>query len=1077
MKALRQLALLASVASSALLISTTADAQSTRSAIRVRVVNEQGQPLSSVPIEVTHLPTGLTRTIETNSQGLLTASGLPVGGPYRVKVAGGANFLAQELNDIFLELGATESVTVPAIAIAGATPTAAEEESVEEITITAERLVSQLRNGPGRDFSNSDFSKVAAISRDFTSVLALDSKIQVDTSVPRGPAVSVAGANFRFNTITIDGVPQNDNFGLSFNASAVQRTPVALDAIQALNVNVAPYDVTYGNFLGGNINIVTKEGTNEFHGTVYGYYTDDGLTGGRSGGQDLATDGFDETIFGGTLSGPIIEDKMFFFVSYERFDTTIPANQRLLSSEEQAVADEVQSILTNDYGFDPGPFAATDNDASDRILAKINWNITNDHRAVITYQRAEDDVIFDDFPELITLNSNRYNINESIDAYGVQVFSDWSENFSTEFKLGFKDVTNRQVSIDSSTPAFQVFTPVGPVLAGGDQFRQANELDNSSRLFKLKADYRLEQHTLTVGIEQERVDVRNTFLPFSRGQVSFASVDDLRNRVGSTLLFGGSNSGVDEDAIADFAIEYNTAYIQDAWTPTDTLTVTLGARLDWINNNDEVPFNENFQQRNGFANTENLDGKSIFSPRLGVNWEPTDRLTVRGGVGRFGGGQPIIFLSNAYAGNGITRTFANFYAPFFGEPITSAFNQAVQDLPNPEAVANQFQQFLAVNPIGDVDAVSPDFQPLSSWKYSLGLDYVADLSSIGLGDDWEITVDYIYTEVDNGFDIDETRRSVIGTAPDGRPIYDNTDIISGGFNAADYVVTNTNQGNSHVFTANVDKVWDTEDYGTFNMSAGWTHQDVQDVRSYGRFVGFETFAFDPQRDLNNPDLSNSLFEIENRITVQLGWEGYLIGDNLSRVSLFYQGRSGRPVSFVYTGDAVTFGGNFLADAFSADNPGPNLFYVPTGINDPIVTGDAGFLSNLNEFIDNNSCISQYRGQIIPRNSCTSPWVNTVDLTFVQEFEVADGHVVEFNMNILNFTNLLNRNWGRVDAWTLGVPSNIALATTGLTADGSQFVYSAPSADIDFTARSRSPQVQVAQLPSAYRIQFGLRYRF
>lgn len=1072
MKAFRRLALFTTAATTALMLTAAVSAQSTSSSIRIRVLDPTGQPLPGVQVSILHTPTGRIITRSSNEAGVILARGLAVGGEYVVSLTNEGRRLSYGgfvQGDINLDLGETETVTLLAN---GDDPSATQSAGqLEEIEITAERILSALRVGPGRDFSQNDIQSIASVGRDFASTLAVDPSIVVDSSVPRGPAIGIAGQNFRFNTVTIDGVPQNDSFGLSFNASATQRSPISLDAIQAIQVNVAPFDVTYGNFLGGNINIVTRSGDNDFHGGGFFFYTDDGLTGDQIGNDEVALGNFDEVIWGGTLGGPIVEDKLFFFLNFEQFETTRPGNAQTLDQlgVDPAGLERFQQILETEYGFtDAGAFAADETDKDQKILVKLDWNITDRHRMAVAYQRADGDVLFDDFPNQPVLNSNRYNINESLDSYSAQLYSDWTDNFSTEIRVGFKDVKNRQVSVNANTPEFTVFEVNSN--AGGDRFRQANELDTGNRLLRFKAEYLVGNHTLTAGIEQDHLDVRNTFLPFSRGQIFFNTLDDLENRVPNFLLFGGSNSGVREDAIAQFEMDTNTVYLQDEWAVTDTLTVKAGLRWDWINNNDPVPFNQNFQDRNGFANTENLDGKSLLAPRFGFNWDATDRLTVRGGAGLFGGGTPIIFLSNAYSGNGITRSFAEFFAPFFGGPFPAAFDAALADLPNPDAFSNQFQQFLGVNPNAEVDAIDPDFELLSSWKFNLGADYIADLTDLGLGDDWRITLDATLTEVQNGYDIFEGRRSVVGTAPDGRPIYDTQTNV---FNDGDYIVRNTDQGSSFVLSANVDKTWDT-DHGLFNIRAGYTYQDVKDVRSYGRFVGFETFVFEPQADLNTPDLSTSLFEIPHRVTAQFTYENDFWDDNTTRISFLWQGRSGRPASFVFSNGGISpFGGNALADGTQANSgtAGPNLFYVPTGLNDPLVSGDAAFLSELDAFIGSQPCLDEQRGQIAARNSCQSPWVNNLSMTFSQEIPVIEGHKIELLLNVENLGNLINSDWGRVDPWTLNTPSNVALADVAISDDGSQYIYS------ESTAITTNRQPALAQISSVYRIQFGVRYRF
>ncbi len=1035
-------------------------AQSTSSQLRVTVVDLNGNAVGGVDVRITHLPTQRSVTLTSNAAGLVTARGLQVGGPYRVESADRTRYTAEAIEDIFLVIGETGLVDLAV---------SARISELEEVVVVGQKQAERLKFGSGSDFKRETIEGIPSISRDFVSTLATDPKIQVDNSVARGPAVSIAGGNYRYNSVTIDGVSQNDNFGLSQNASATQRTPISIDAIQALEVNVSPFDVTYGNFVGGNINVVTKSGTNDFHGSAYGFTTGDNWTGNKSKGENLGIGNFDEDTYGATFGGPIIKDRLFFFVAYEKFETTVPSNTRTIDNitgVTQADVDEAIDIFKTVYGFDPGTFEAEDKDQDEKILVKLDWFINDDHRAVGSYQRADGDVLFDDFPELAILQSNRYNINETLDAYSFQLFSHWTDRLSTEFKLGFKDVKNRQISVNSDTPDFAVFTAGGGFIgAGGDRFRHSNELDNSTDQIKFKVDYVAGDHTLTAGWEQEEHTVRNLFLPFSKGQYNFFSLDDLRNRNVGFVLYGNSNTGVAKDAEANFSLQVDSFYLQDEWAPTDSLTFKLGLRYDTYSNNDPVVENPFFLERNGFSNTENLDGKDLFSPRFGFNWSATDRLAVHGGGGLFGGGTPLIMLSNSYAGNSITRTFATFLAPFFGPPVSDAIAAAVAALPDPNVAFENFQQFIGPNPVGAVDAIDPDFDILSTWKFTLGFDYTANLGP--LGDDWLISGEVTHTDVKNGYDIFEGRRQVVGTAPDGRPIYD--------FPAdGDYIVRNTSRGGGEIYTLNLAKSWDT-DSGSFDATLGYAHQNLDEIRSYNRFVGFETFAMDPQSDLNNPSLSDSRFETPDRVTATLDWSKDLWGDRMTRVSLVYIGRTGLHYSYVFGSANAPFGGTFLADFGSeADNPGSQLFYVPTGLDDPLVTGDPAFLANLDGFIDSEACLRNSRGKIVERNACSSEWSNLFNLRLLQELGAWGDKRLEVILDVENLGNLINREWGRLENFS--EPSNVAPANVAISADGSQYILTPVSGDV-VSPDTVVGNPAIARLPSTYRIQLGLRFSF
>lgn len=1035
-------------------------AQSTSSQLRVTIVDLNGNAVGGVDVRITHLPTQRSVTLTSNAAGLVTARGLQVGGPYRVESADRTRYTAEAIEDIFLVIGETGLVDLAV---------SASSSELEEVVVVGQKQAERLKFGSGSDFKRETIEGIPSISRDFVSTLATDPKIQVDNSVARGPAVSIAGGNYRYNSVTIDGVSQNDNFGLSQNASATQRTPISIDAIQALEVNVSPFDVTYGNFVGGNINVVTKSGTNDFHGSVYGFTTGDDWTGNKSKGENLGIGNFDEDTYGATFGGPLIKDRLFFFVAYEKFETTVPSNTRTIDNitgVTQADVDEAIDIFKTVYGFDPGTFEAEDKDQDEKILVKLDWFINDDHRAVATYQRADGDVLFDDFPELAILQSNRYNINETLDAYSLHLFSHWTDRLSTEFKLGFKDVKNRQISVNSDTPDFAVFTAGGGFIgAGGDRFRHTNELDNSTDQIKFKVDYVAGDHTLTAGWEQEEHTVRNLFLPFSKGQYNFFGLDALRNREVGFVLYGNSNTGVAKDAEANFSLQVDSFYLQDEWAPTDSLTFKLGLRYDTYSNNDAIVDNPFFLERNGFSNTENLDGKDLFSPRFGFNWSATDRLAVHGGGGLFGGGTPLIMLSNSYSGNSITRTFATFLAPFFGPPVSDAIAAAVAALPDPNVAFENFQQFIGPNPVGAVDAIDPDFDILSTWKFTLGFDYTANLGP--LGDDWLISGEVTHTDVKNGYDIFEGRRQVVGAAPDGRPIYD--------FPAdGDYIVRNTSRGGGEIYTLNLAKSWNT-DSGSFDATLGYAHQNLDEIRSYNRFVGFETFAMDPQSDLNNPSLSDSRFETPDRVTATLDWSKDLWGDRMTRVSLVYIGRTGLHYSYVFGSANAPFGGTFLADFGSeADNPGSQLFYVPTGLDDPLVTGDPEFLANLDGFIDSEACLRNSRGKIVERNACSSEWSNLFNLRLLQELGAWGDKRLEVILDVENLGNLINREWGRLENFS--EPSNVAPANVAISADGSQYILTPVSGDV-VSPDTVVGNPAIARLPSTYRIQLGLRFSF
>lgn len=1047
-------------------------AQETSSSIRGLVLDQSEQPVSGVELEIVHQPTGTSRRSTTNDSGQFFASGLPVGGPYSVTVTEGAGYQAEPIENLFLSLGRAESVTVSAIR-------GEDVATLDELTVTGSNVARLLKSGASSEFNRDDIEKMTAIDRDLKSILREDSKIVVDNTVDGGPGLSIAGSNIRFNSLTVDGIAQNDNFGLNKNGYPTRRAPISLDAVEALAVNITPFEVTYGSFLGGNINVVTKSGTNEFHGTGFFNYSDEGLTGSKSKGEKLPVGNFEEKNWGFSLGGPIVKDRLFFFANYEKFDTTrsFPFS---LDNEDGAISgteipnvtrgdvDRAVQIARDTYGFDALGFDADNDEEDEKFLAKIDWNINDYHRASFTYQRSEGNLIRDFFTNPTTqtagLLSNRYNMNELLETFSFQAFSDWTTNFSTEIKVGFKDVATDQTSISPNFPAMTITTDSGGVIRlGPDQFRHANDLDNDTRFLKFKGDYFLGDHTLSFGYEQEKVDVFNLFVPWSKGEITFDSLDDFENGVSNFVIFGNAFSGNPDDAAANFSLTTHVGYIQDEWNIRPDLTVFAGVRYETLSNNDEPALNQAFVDRNGFSNQENMDGKDLFLPRFGFNWAFDDRTVVRGGAGLFGGGTPTVWISNSYANTGVLSTIG-FFPRLDFPPFTDIFASVDGLLAGPldgDSARDALQPFLTQNPLADTNAIDPDFDIPSSWKFNLAVDHTLDLSSIGMGDGWLLTAEAIWSSVKDAVIWRETRRNVVGTAPDGRPIYNGPvtgpDPADPGF---DLILDNTSKGHSSVYTFDIQKTWFTESWGEFDLRTSYTYQDIEEVNPGNAFIAFEGFGQPATFDRNGQTLYNSEFEVKHNVTANLTWQKKLFGDNRTLVNLFYSGRSGRHFSYTF-GRTFEFGGSFLSDF---DNMDSQLLYVPGGLNDPLVTGDEATLAALDGFINNDSCLSDARGSIIGRHACTSDWIHRLDLRFMQELKLPGwNHSLEFTFDIENLTNLIDSDWGRQQSFLQ--PFNAPVVDVAI--DNDQYVFS----------NFRAPNETVSTIPSVWKMQLGVRYRF
>lgn len=1050
------------VAATALYTQSPVFASETSSAIRGEVIDASGLALANVTVEIIHQPTGVTKTIITSKSGAFRLRGLPVGGPYLVRIAGGTELKFENVNDLYLTLGEASKISL----------VAAPKVDIERIEVTGQlAMAGTYQKGPSSEFNSKDINNTAAISRDLKSVLQRDSRMVVDTTVDGGPALSIAGGNVRGNSLTVDGVSQNDDFGLNKNGYPGRRSPISLDAIEQLAVNVAPYDVTYGNFQGGNINIVTKSGTNEFHGTAFYYRSDDSITGTKSEGQELNLGNFSEDTYGFTLGGPIIKDKLFFFASYEKFDATKPYqftldNQNGVAEPNEKIGvtqadyDEIAQIAQDTWGYDIGAYDKASPEEDEKLLIKFDWFINDDHRASFTYQDNSGNTVRDFWAETFpnanwaTSASNRYNHKEAMKTYSLQVFSDWTPDFSTEFKYARKEVdTSQQSLLDSNFAQFNIKTANGGSLyIGPDMFRQANALANDRDSIKFKADYYLnDDHLITFGIEYDVTSITNTFVFGSKGFTDFASVSDFENNLGFHVFQNALTGDVD-DALDQFEYSTTTYYIQDEWTINDDLTLTAGARYTTYANNDKPVYNQNFVDRHGYDNQNNFDGLDLFEPRVGLNWLVDDDTVVRVGFGLFGGGAPNVWLSNSYGNDGIRKTFTGCFGGCFDGKTQPA---TITDLNNPKSLPNGGfgGPFNDSKPNGDTNSISPDFEIPSVYKLNFAIERRQDLGA--LGEDWLLSADVIFSDVKSAAYYKELNFEQIDTAPDGRPIYN--DVYT-----YDLSLESTSKGKGQVWTFSAAKNFEVAS-GNIDLYIGYTYQNIEEVNPGNAFIAFEGYAMPANTDFQAEEVFTSEFEVVHRLTSNVTWTAQLFGDNLSVVSLAYTGREGRHYSPTMRSDG-TFGGFELAgfadwDAFSSQS-----LYVPEAgaDGDAVVKFAPGFdQAGFDAYVDSESCLK--RGSVAKRHTCTSDWINRFDLHMMQEVAITGDHKIEITFDIENIGNMLNNDWGRASSFTQ--PFNAAVVD--VTIENGKYVYS------NFT----KPEPTLAKIPSVWKAQLGLRYRF
>ncbi|MDX1556741.1 MAG: TonB-dependent receptor, partial [Xanthomonadales bacterium] len=562
---------------------------------------------------------------------------------------------------------------------------------VEEVIVTASAMVAgaDLAIGPGTSFTLEDIESMPSIARQIRDVIRIDPRVSLGrANNGAGYGINCLGGSSRSNAFTIDGSLAIDGFGLNEGTGTSARFafPIPYDTIASASVEFAPLDVQYSQFTGCAVNVVTKPGSNEFHGSAFYLYNDDSLTGDSIDGRTVITDPFEDKNWGADLSGFIIPDRVFFTVAYEETDeggvqNSGPigggfANEDWLTVDQ---ANEIAGILQSQYGRDVGGIVRTLPQTSERWFARIDVNISDNHRAEFTYTSLEelnldpDDLGFGGF----TFRDNFEFEGIDQDTWGVRLFSNWTDTFSTELRYSKFDVTDIQGpagggEAQDPNPIVRIEVEDGAgdtiLTSGPGFFRSANDLQYEIEQYKLSADWVWNDHTFTVGVEQESRDIFNLFIPDATGTITFADVNALRAGMADGIVMNGSFTGDPSDAAAAFKRDIDSLYIQDEWQINEAVTFIAGVRYDEYNSSDRPIANPVFEQRYGFSNQQTFDGLDLVQPRIGVTWDlprwSWGETQLRLGYGVFGGGDPTVHFANAYQNFGGAIGFgADFRSP------------------------------------------------------------------------------------------------------------------------------------------------------------------------------------------------------------------------------------------------------------------------------------------------------------------------------------------------------------------------------------------------------------------------------
>lgn len=1112
------------VALAAMAASVPAISQEITSTIRGTVTTPAGNPAAGYTVVVSDTRTGSSRTTTTNANGVFAVRGLTVGGPFTVRVSGGQyeDFL---LTEIYTDLGSGGQSFNITLSEADA--------DLEEIVVTASSIsVTNLAIGPSSAFNLQDIQNQPSISRQVRDIIRIDPRVNIGrSSGGEGSGINCGGASNRINSFTIDGVRAADPFGLNASGNLARSTfPIPFDTISAASVEFSPVDVEYGQFTGCNVNVVTKSGTNDFHGSAFFLYNSDSLSGSDIDGADQTGGAeFDRYNWGAELGGPIIEDKLFFYFSYEETDTSDIQEEGPLeagfSDASNFSLDEVnriRDILNNQYGRDPGEIVRTLPNTSVRYFGRLDWNINDNHRLEATYSRLEEDRLLGDDIGTgrgnFTFSDNFQQRGSISDTYAVRLFSNWTDNFSTEIRASRNDIGDVQSPVgggeaqtDNPRPRIMVGLPFGNEFFGADfvsgpgTFRSANQLDTEIDQIKAKATYVTGDHEITFGYELDSLDVFNLFIINATGTIIFDSIDSLEAGTASNIRQGVPFSGNPSDAAAIFKRDIHTLYLQDEWQVTSNFNLVAGLRYDFYKSGDSPISNPSFNARYGFDNTQAFDGLDALQPRIGFTWELPESFgdtTLTGGFATFSGGDPTVWFANSFQNFGGALGVGD-ADNCSAEELNVLSGGSFSGIPQCVIAAGQTQ---AQEFGGAVAVTDPDFKLPTQNRFSLGLTHFTSGTGSDFFDDWQVKVDVIYSDIVNAVDFVDLSLTPVGTAPDGRPIFEQIDPSQPGCSATfngirngfsnvtpeclrgfspgdtfadlrpdndfqDIVLTNAVNGGGHQLSiaAQFQKEFDVSDTGTLDFRAGYAYSDAVVGNAGTSSTAGSNFEEVTTANFNSVPLGTSQFNNQHNITIGMTYREQFFSDLDTSITAFFRARSGRPLSYVFDDRASNrvFG--------DSDSEARSLLYIPTGADDPLVNFGPDFdTAAFFSFVNANG-LDQFAGEIIDRTTDEQPWTADIDLRFQQElpgFGFFDDDKFTLFIDFENFLNFIDSGAGKkrfIRSGDVGEGISLVEASASADANGNVAIYNFN----EFTA----PREVLDVDDTLWRINLGIRYSF
>jgi outer membrane receptor protein involved in Fe transport len=1062
----------------------------TTSSINGKITDNNDQPLPGANIIAVHTPTGTQYGVVTDFDGFYRIPNMRVGGPYTVKITyvGFEDILLEGIN---LRLGDSERIS---------RQMSESNNALDEVIISASKngIFDSGQTGSNTNISQRQVANLPSATRSLGDFIRTTPEAQVG----EGGSISLGGQNNRYNAIYIDGAVNNDAFGLAgsgTNGGQTGVSPISIDAIESFQVNLAPFDVRQSGFAGGSINAITRSGSNNTEGSAYYYLRNQDLAGKTptalsEDDRENLTD-FTAELFGARVGGAIVEDKLFYFINYERQDEQTPQPFVFDRYQGDASAQDLTNLrqgLINTYGYDPGIYDNnTTSLTSDKLITRIDWNVNDKNSITLknSYVNAENTDPRQSGDRSINYTNGGVFFPSRTNSTTLEWSTTNGSNMSNNLIVAYTDVLDDRNPTGNPFPAVRVFDGSGSLFFGSEAFSTANLLEQKVLNITNNFEVYSGRHKLTFGANFEYFDSKNVFFRQNYGSYTFNSLSDFNTYLddvdgneaparfydrGYSLLGGTGDNSL---GAAEFSYSQLGFYAQDDVDLTDDFKVSLGLRVD-LPFFDDGLVNDDFNTRTVElleANGKDLQGARVgqgidtqihFSPRLGFSWDVGGNRTtqVRGGVGVFTSRIPLVWPGGAYNNNGLTAGFVDERAIngdifFSGDP----FDQLVQPGAEPGTGATG----------GQIDIFAPDFKLPQVAKYNIAVDQKLPV--------WGLiaSAEFLYNDVLNAVFYENVNiRGPVGNfnGADGRPYYDRGDLIDDNYSSI-FLGTNTNEGYSYNGTFKLTKPFENG----FAGQIAYTYGDAYDI-----FQGTSSQNSSQWRNIEtvngknaNPGIQRSGFSLGSRITGNMSYE-YEWNDNVkSTVSLFYAGEQGSPFTYAYN----SRNDNILNDD-SRDNA---LIYIPRDASEitfkPIFLDDGETLAprgsainqweDFNDYINSSSYLSERRGQYSERFGERGPWSHIVDLKFLQDFSLDFNnkkHTFQLSFDIFNFTNLINKDWGRRPF----IPGSIGILDVQEGGPDPAFTFNADEFQTEEDAINFDDS---GILSSRWQMQVGLRYIF